>query len=347
MNAIDFTVSVRCMTYNQSAYIEDALNGFTMQQTDFPFLCVVMDDASIDGEQEIISRYLEKHFDLSDKSVVMNEETDDYVMTFAQHKENKNCYFAAYYLKYNHYSIKRSKILYCAELEKDVKYIAICEGDDYWIDPHKLMKQVQILEDHSSLFMCGSNGLVLWEGATHNPVYFNDILISTKLEVEYVIKKWAIPTASILVRSDIFKDYPEWTKKIYSGDMTLILLCAHKGNGIYSLGDVTCVYRRDEIASASVSMTTNKIKAWNHMLILYDEFDKYTNGMYKDTIACCQKELRKLIKFHELLDNFIILPFLFMPIYTFNKVLKKMRSLLFGKIVKMHYCDLTFFVKQF
>ena len=54
----DFMVMVRCYTYNHSAYITDALNGFTMQQTNFPFVIVLVDDASTDGEQEIIQEYI-------------------------------------------------------------------------------------------------------------------------------------------------------------------------------------------------------------------------------------------------------------------------------------------------
>ena len=95
-------VCVRCITFNQSSYIEDALNGFTMQKTNFPYVCTIIDDASTDGEQEVIKKYLQDNFDLEDKSVVRNEDTDDYVLNFAQHKTNRNCYFAVLYLKYNH-----------------------------------------------------------------------------------------------------------------------------------------------------------------------------------------------------------------------------------------------------
>lgn len=65
----DFTVCVRCMTYNQSKYIEDAMNGFTIQQTDFPFVCCIVDDASTNGEQLVIKNYLKKYFDFTDTSV--------------------------------------------------------------------------------------------------------------------------------------------------------------------------------------------------------------------------------------------------------------------------------------
>ena len=56
------------MTYNQASYIEDAMNGFTMQQTDFPFVCIIVDDASTDGEPEVIQRYLSTYFDLEDEA---------------------------------------------------------------------------------------------------------------------------------------------------------------------------------------------------------------------------------------------------------------------------------------
>ena len=81
-----YSVCVRSATYNHSQYIEDTMNGFTMQKTDFPYVCCIMDDASTDGEPEVIRQYLKEHFDLEDKSVVRNEETDDYILCFARHK---------------------------------------------------------------------------------------------------------------------------------------------------------------------------------------------------------------------------------------------------------------------
>lgn len=143
----DWMVYVSCMTYNQAQYIEDAMNGFTMQITNFPYVCAVVDDASTDGEQEVIKNYLDEHFDLEDNNVVQHEETDDYVLTFARHKTNQNCYFAVLYLKYNHYK-KKSKAPYMARWRNNSKYIAMCEGDDFWISPHKLQLQVEWLENH-------------------------------------------------------------------------------------------------------------------------------------------------------------------------------------------------------
>ena len=90
-----FKVTVSCMTYNQSKYITDAMNGFTMQQTSFPFVCTIVDDASTDDEQEVIRKYVEDNFDFSEGSVAYHKETDYANITYAQHKANKNCYFCS------------------------------------------------------------------------------------------------------------------------------------------------------------------------------------------------------------------------------------------------------------
>lgn len=243
MCTIDFKVSVRCMTYNQSAYIEDALNGFTMQQTDFPFVCCIMDDASTDGEQKIINRYLEKHFDLSDKSVVKNEETDDYTMTFAQHKENKYCYFAVYYLKYNHYcnrELKTKKLQYYAELEKDVKYIALCEGDDYWTDKNKLQKQVSFLENNPDFTLCFHKVDTKAEEGM-NEYHFFDWLETKEYTVEEMLKKWLVPTCSILYRGVLNSKIPHNSKFRY-GDSVLISTCLSYGR-MYCYGESMGCYR--------------------------------------------------------------------------------------------------------
>lgn len=151
---IDYTFLLRahCATYNHVYYITDALNGFVMQQTDFPFVCTIVDDASTDGEQDVIKKYMQEYFDLQDSSVAYEKDTDYGHVTFAQHKINKNCYFAVIYLKENHYSQKKSKAPYLTEW-MDTKYIAVCEGDDYWTDPLKLQKQVGFLETHSEYDM--------------------------------------------------------------------------------------------------------------------------------------------------------------------------------------------------
>ena len=139
----DYLVAIRCSTFNQAAFITDALNGFVIQQTNFPFIAIIVDDASIDGEKEIINTFVDEQFDFTKKQW----ESDEANWTIARHKKNVNCNFLFVSLKKNLYKNPRK-----GELTKEwfnrVKYIALCEGDDYWTDPLKLQKQVDYMDYH-------------------------------------------------------------------------------------------------------------------------------------------------------------------------------------------------------
>ena len=152
-NKKPFLVYVNCMTYNHAPYIKYALDGFTMQQTTFPFVCIIADDCSQDGTGEVIWQYLKDFFEIDDEDVSERGDTDDYTMLYARHKHNMNCYFAVYFLKYNHFG-KKDKRLYFTRWTNGTKYMALCEGDDYWIDPHKLDMQVNFLETIPDYGMC-------------------------------------------------------------------------------------------------------------------------------------------------------------------------------------------------
>ncbi len=233
-----FRVFVKCFTFNHAPYIKDAMNGFTMQQTDFPFVCVIVDDASTDSEPEVIRNYLQENFDLEDKSVCRNEDSDDYVMTFARHKDNHNCYFAVYFLKYNHYSIKKTKMPYITEWT-NTKYIALCEGDDYWIDPFKLQKQYDFLESHSeyglvyTAFRENRNG-VLSEVIKND---FGDDCLREYLSH----KRGIIATASTMCRADLYLKR-EINSNLPMGDVPLWIQLMHASKAKF-LDDVTTVYR--------------------------------------------------------------------------------------------------------
>lgn len=151
---VDFTVRIGCSTYNHAPYIHYTMNGFCMQHTDFPFICIILDDASTDGEQRVIKDYLDKYFIMNDDTIKMEKETNDYTMIFTRHKSNINCYFAVYFLKYNHYQLKKTRNSYLITEWLSAKYIASCEGDDYWTDPLKLQKQVDFLDAHPDYVMC-------------------------------------------------------------------------------------------------------------------------------------------------------------------------------------------------
>ena len=220
----NYLVQISCMTYNHAPYIVDALNGFTMQETTFPFVCSIIDDASTDGEQEIIRKYLEEHFDLQDKTIVRNEETDDYLLTFARHKTNHNCFFAVLFLKYNHYR-KKSKKPYIQEWIDSAKYIADCEGDDYWIHPKKLQWQVNFLDENQEYGMVYGASKIYVQGlGMKNGVFGHEYRgMEDLLAGNYYFN------ASVLKRKSQEKRYleeigihPEWKM----GDWPRILHCA-------------------------------------------------------------------------------------------------------------------------
>lgn len=118
MDNQDIKVTVRCITYNQKDYIRQCLDGFVMQRTNFRFEAIVHDDASTDGTAEIVREYAEKYPDII-KPIFETE---------------------------NQYSKHDGSLGRIMNANTRGKYVAICEGDDYWTDPLKLQKQADFLD---------------------------------------------------------------------------------------------------------------------------------------------------------------------------------------------------------
>ena len=223
----DFKVRINCMTYNHAPYIADTMNGFCLQKTDFPYVAIIVDDASSDREQDVINNYIHEHFDLEEKDVVRNEETDDYVLTFARHKENLNCFFAVFFLKYNHYSIKKAKWPYYLEFAKTPKYIALCEGDDYWTDATKLQQQVVFLDSHPDYSMCFHDVDIKAEKGREWYDVFGKLEDRDYTGLENLLR-WSVPTCSMLLRQEISSIIPQ-SPKFTMGDNVLVLQCSRFG----------------------------------------------------------------------------------------------------------------------
>ena len=221
-----FLVGIHCMTYNHASYIEDALNGFVMQKTSFPYFALVVDDASLDGEQEIIKSYLDKHFDHSEDTGYKQWETDDASWVYARHKENENCFFVVVFLKRNLFGNPKKW-----EVLKDwltiTKYIAICEGDDYWTDPMKLQKQVDFLEKHPGFSMCFHGAEVKVENSPgseqKNGTNYSKIENREYESTEFV-SGWIVPTASIVFRPEnVNRFVVKHPERLAFGDIVLVL----------------------------------------------------------------------------------------------------------------------------
>lgn len=283
-----FFVIVKCMTFNHRAYIGDAMNGFCMQNTNFPYLCIVMDDCSTDGEQEVIKKYIAKHF-----HSIADEETDDYVLNLCRHKTNDNCYFAVFYLKYNHYLIgkKHDKISYYSKWQDKCKYIAFCEGDDYWIDPTKLQLQADFMENNKDYVLCGCNGFIYYERLVEAPKYFNKIIESRELQPSEVINQWILPTASLFCRKDleIIRD-----PKFVVGDI-VVALSALRAGRVYCFSNLMTVYRKLYGGSVIANyFSQTKTLQTEGNIYIYETFKRLIPKYEHDFLSAITKQKKEL-----------------------------------------------------
>ncbi len=295
-----FKVCCRCYTFNQSKYITDALNGFTMQQTDFPFVCTIVDDASTDGEQDVIRKYVDDNFDFSEGSVAYHKETDYAHITYAQHKTNKNCYFAVLYLKENLYSKKMGykKLEYISLWRDKCEYEAPCEGDDYWTDSLKLQMQADFLEKHRSHSMCFHAVDYLYPNGEKKTVerYGNDV---ESCNIEDAISEGGsyAKLNSMLIRLSMFKNgFKEWASNCPVGDLPSILTLFVNGKVSYIHAPMS-VYRCDAVGSWTTNMDGKIKKLYHHykrMSKMWRNFDVWTKKMYHKSIMKKMKANRNL-----------------------------------------------------
>ena len=259
----DYMVVVHCSTYNHGKYIEDALKSFVMQKTGFPFCAIVIDDGSTDNAPNIIRRYAENYPEII-KPILLGE-------NHMQHGKSRNPYFD--------------------EWHNAAKYIAFCEGDDYWTDPLKLQKQVDFLEGHSDCCMCSHK--VDWEidgrlykgGCQHEN--------SCDLTTDEVIRNGGLylATNSLVYRKGLDNDQPAWRKESLVGDYPMQILAALRGK-IHFISDTMSVYRycssgswttqqltvNDKREGKRASHARNKIM-WMGLLDKETDF-KYTKAIY-------------------------------------------------------------------
>lgn len=269
-------VTIRCITYNHEPYIRQCLEGFIMQKTNFRFEAIVHDDASTDETAKIIREYAEKYPDII-KPIFETE---------------------------NQYSKLDGSIQRIMSEHIHGKYVAMCEGDDYWIDPLKLQKQVDFLESNPEYSMCAHNAFVFYQ-QKNDVCLFNKTSYSGELPVHDAIHAWKIPTASILVLSEVAKEYPSWLAVIYSGDYSLILRTLLKGK-IYLISDIMSVYRISYVGySASALYKGKNIFMLEQRLILLESFLRGTGGMFAMEIESKISSLKEEIVFQDTVHNFV------------------------------------------
>jgi len=239
-------VSICCICYDQEQYIRQALDGFVMQQTSFPFEVVISDDCSKDGTRKVIAEYKGKYPEL---------------IRDISPENNKG---------------SMSNWLYVQDCARG-RYVAICEGDDYWTDPLKLQKQVDFLESHPDYSMCCHGATVLNE--TKRKIDSGCERMTTREYFpEDAFPTWQIPTASIVYRREPVMAYPIVHQQDFmAGDVVLILRCMHVGR-VWGFAEHMSVYRMNPggMTSQEENMIS-RLKTCRHyeaLMVNFPQLDK-------------------------------------------------------------------------
>ena len=240
-------VSIVCTVYKHEAYLRKCFEGFLMQKTSFPFEVLVNDDCSPDGSATIMHEY-EKRYDGM---------------------------FRCIYQRENQYSqgIKPWwEVLF--PLAKGA-FIAICEGDDYWIDPYKLQKQVDFMDSHPEFVACFHNARVLRKDGVS---LFNALDECHYPSTEDIIKRrWFIATPTLFFRN-VLTDYPSWRGEVVNEDFLLELLLARQGR-FYYMDDVMAVYRQDGMGM-SAALNRNRVRMAEQLIDLLERAKTYYGGSF-------------------------------------------------------------------
>lgn len=254
-------VSISCITYNHASYIKECIDGFLMQKTNFNFEVLIHDDHSTDGTEEIIKEYAKQYPDI----------------------------IKPLFEKENQYSLGKpiGSVVWNLPRARG-KYIAMCEGDDYWIDPYKLQKQVDIMENNPNCSLVISNGISLNE-ITKKQYIINpmgDIKKSGFISPNLVLaERRLIPTASMFYRKDQSK-MPDFFRNCPVGDRPLRLWLLSKGD-IYYFANPMIMYREQSNGSFGQRVCSSFKYAndiYDGMIAFYNNYNEFTKYKYNNEI---------------------------------------------------------------
>lgn len=260
-------LSVRCITYNHENYIEQALDGFLMQKTNFPFEVIVHDDASTDKTADIIREYEKKYPNII-KPIYQTE---------------------------NQYSKRDGSIGRIMNDACKGKYIAFCEGDDYWIDENKLQMQVDVLEKNRDVTICYCRVQVFENDKNIFTIPFDNNIKGGGIELkdftfeEYNRGAWCFHTSSFFVTAEVLKDYTNTSEDVFKGfpygDMPLQLYALCNGKG-YFIDKVMSKYRwlSGGYNSYILAHPEKAIADEAKLIKALEKFDEYTEFKYHEDI---------------------------------------------------------------
>ncbi len=247
----DPLVSVHITTYNQAPYIAQTIEGALQQRTTFALEIVIGEDCSTDGTREIVFEYGREHPELirvitSDRNVGFHENS------------------------------RRVRAI-CRG-----KYLAVCEGDDYWTDPCKLQKQVDFLEANPEYSLCCHEVNIIFDGVPQTPRTDRYVdFAGDTFSFEDAVRGHFIPTLSIVCRRELTVALPQWYEECISGDIPLELLLLDQGPGYYM--HETMGVKRDNPGSVSLNRERAK-RAAESFLRMYKHLDLHTAGRHRGVL---------------------------------------------------------------
>lgn len=271
-------VTIACITYNHEKFVLDCLKGIFMQECDFDYEVIIHDDCSTDNTQEIIKDFI------------------------SPYKEKVTLIFQ----KENQYSQGKKPLTDFVIPMAKGKYIAICEGDDYWTDSLKLQKQVQFLESNDKIKLCYHKTLNKSEINGKQYFFHEPSLFFTKKNIinkKYFLRRGggAFATPSCMIHKDVIKKLDN-LPKLLNGD-TMIAISACLSGEIGYIKDLMAVYRVQTPGSWSEKTKRNAKEHYKSVII---NTEKVINIIYDEEI---KKGLKSYINYNnyfltiELLKN--------------------------------------------
>jgi len=246
---VSIKVTVFMVTYNHEQFIAQAIESVVMQKTSFLYELVIAEDCSTDRTKEIILEYYAKYPEII--RPIFNETNIGMNNNFA--KITSEC---------------------------SGEYIAILDGDDYFIDPNKLQKQVEFLDHNLDCVMCWHEIKVFSEyGLFESYVTHNNSRNKQTFPIENLILSRYVPTVSIMFRNNVVRSMPDWSFKLPMCDYPLFLNLAHHGNIGYVEGAMAA--RRYHIGGVwSMKALMYKRRNLKKYIEVYLQFNKDTNYYY-------------------------------------------------------------------
>lgn len=251
-------VSVCCLTYNHDKYIRRALDSILIQKTNFPIEIIVHDDASLDGTRDIISGFAKKYPQI--------------IRPVFQEKNLMKSGIGIFQIYTN----------YVFPLAQG-KYIAICEGDDFWSDPAKLQIQINFMENYPECTVCFHKVGILKNGETNFDIYedYHRRILGERSEFTFydLLKDNIIPNCSVVYRN-MRSEFPDLFRNIVFPDWPLHLLYAEKGKLGY-INKCMAIHHDHEKGLWNGNTNINKVKS---IISFYVDLLKYLDVQYHTII---------------------------------------------------------------